>query len=512
MWTSSFNWISLFFIFLFLFTACNSPPGGMSKSKSSINPDLNFSGIDFVDSLTDSTATLNWSHAVGVSVYQIFQVKGKELIYIDSVNAPTEAYTLTGLSSNQEYVYFVRAFDSKGESDNNTKSISLTTSLAPSTPSVISLSSPTTSPGFSDTPTITVSGVKEGDTVSLYTDSNCSTHVGTAVSSGSSVEVTTSSLTPATYTFYARSTGENSSECSTANVVYERTTCPIGFVPVPANPVVGVSNNFCVMKYEAKAWNDTNTDGVIDAGEVDADGCAEGACSSGNWASIPIHKPVSQEDGLPWRQISQQQAILACDALNDIGETNYTLISNPEWMAIARNIEAQNSNWSGGMVGAGRLFQGNNGSNSASSYDNGAPEGGSGRDLKAMHVLSNGEEVWDLSANAAEWVNWEITPANKAYFSGDGAPASAWREFPQLDTLIGTADELYPESWQPANSIFDSNQGVGRYAAGNNSSGGTASRGGDWGRGADAGVYALGLSDSSTVPRSYIGFRCVYRP
>ena len=485
----------------------------MTSSKNSINKNLNFLGIDLIDNITDSTATINWTHVTDASVYHIYQVTESDLIFINAILAPTNKFELTGLNPNQKYTYFIRAFDSKGQQDSNTKNVTITTNNAPTAPTSLSLSNPVVSPGFEDTPKILVGGVKKGDTINLYTDENCSVQIGTAASSGSTVEITTSSLTPTTYTFYAQAIGENASDCSTANVNYERRNCPIGYVPVPANPVVGVNNNFCVMKYEAKAWSDDNSNTIVDSGEVDADGCGEPSCSTSNWAVIPIYKPASVETGLPWRHISQAQAIQACDALNDVGETNFALISNPEWMAIARNIEAQDVNWTGGTVGIGQLFQGNNGYNTPSSYNiGGIPDGGTGRNPKAMHVLSNGEEVWDISGNVWNWVDWNVIPANKAYYSVDGNPVGNYRELNLLDTLIGPTDEMNPETWQPSNASYDSNQGVGQYHAGPNSSGGAAFRGGRYDDGIYTGIYALFIKRDSSTSGVDIGFRCVYRP
>ena len=69
------------------------------------------------------------------------------------------------------------------------------------------------------------------------------------------------------------------------------------------------------MKYEAKAWNDADTDDVIDTGEIDADGCNEGTCVTSNWG-LATYKPVSSSEGSPWRQINQTNAWAECDSLN----------------------------------------------------------------------------------------------------------------------------------------------------------------------------------------------------
>ncbi len=129
---------------------------------------------------------------------------------------------------------------------------------------------------------------------------------------------------------------------------------------------------FCVMKYEAK------DDG------------------SGN--------AISQAASAPWVSISQVDAKAECAALG----AKYDLISNPEWLALAKDIEAQDINWSGGSVGSGCLSRGNNGVDDACGYDGADPEFGAGRDPKAKHTLSNGEEIYDLSANVSEWTDWSL--------------------------------------------------------------------------------------------------------
>lgn len=474
---------------------------------------ISFPGVDAVNSVTDSTATIRWTHVSSAVAYGIFNTTSGTAVLVTIVLAPTDSYSVTGLNPNTTYKFRVNAISSSGLLDANTNDFGFTTNAAPTSPSGLSLLSPASSPAFDDTPTIRVSGVKSGDIIKLFTDSTCATQVGSGTASDTTIDITTSSLAPGSYTFYANSTNAQgtASDCSTASVAYELTACPINYVLVPGNATLGTTD-FCVMKYEAKAWHDANANGVIDAGEVDADGCGEAGCTTGNWAPIPTYKPVSQAAGLPWRRIDQNQARIACDALNSGGATNFALISNPEWMTIARDIENQDENWTGGAVGFGLIFQGNNGSNTASSYNGSDPEGGAGRDAKAMHVLSNGEEIWDISGNVWEWVDWNITPSKKAYYSADGSPQSAWREFTLLDTLIGLADEMFPNSWQPTNPLFNSTRGTGQYYAGSNASGGAALRGGRWNDETGAGVFALALPVSSTSSDNSFGFRCVYRP
>ena len=93
--------------------------------------------------------------------------------------------------------------------------------VRPTTPSGLSLNSPSSSPDEDQTPTIRVSGVASGQSITLYSNSSCTTSVGSGTSTGTSIDITSSSLNPGSYTFYANVT-ENSqtSTCSTANVDY----------------------------------------------------------------------------------------------------------------------------------------------------------------------------------------------------------------------------------------------------------------------------------------------------
>ena len=100
--------------------------------------------------------------------------------------------------------------------------------------------------------------------------------------------------------------------------------CPAGFIPVCGNPVLGTSD-FCVMKFEAK-----NASGVA----------------------------TSQAAGTSW-QLGPANAYSACNSLTATNfDGDFALISNREWMTVARAVEAVASNWSGGVVGSGHLARG----------------------------------------------------------------------------------------------------------------------------------------------------------
>lgn len=522
--------------------------GSTDTSGATNTSNTGFAGISSISEVTDSTATVNWSHVSGSTIYQLFSISGGSQSFVANITPPTSTYNLTGLTASTSYTYRVRSVDSSGKIDINSNDVTITTLAAPITPISLTLYSPNVSPAFDTTPTVTVGGVKSGDTVKLFTDSSCSTQIGSAVSSGTSVNVTsTTTLAITTHTLYANSTGISGgiSACM-GGLSYEITSCPNGYIQVPSNAAVGAPNNFCVMQFEAKAWNDIDGDNNIDAGEIDADGCSDtdGCGTAGaNWG-LATHRPASTAEGIPWRVIDTVSAWNECDSLNSEGgrsdidsdvnsDGTFALLSNPEWMAIARNVEVQPANWTDGVVSSsagGCLKRGNQGNNinctgGVQSYNGPDPDSGTGRadSGSAQLVLDNGEIIWDLSGNVEEMIDWTlgsplsgVTPANKAFVSGDGAPLNAWRDFADLDSNIAGGDEMRPESWQAVDTTLRKSN-IGAYAAHINTVGGAATRGGNWYTRPEAGIYNLTLStplsfsDGSTAVWSRRGFRCVYR-
>ena len=304
---------------------------------------------------------------------------------------------------------------------------------------------------------------------------------------------------------------------------------PNGWVVVPGNSTYSTTD-FLAMKYEAKCAATSN----LTTGLTTPDSGSHTYSDSGTACTTTNSKDVvSVASGYPIANISQTNSITRCSTIS-VGGSAAHLISNNEWMTVARNAEAQAGNWSLGSVGSGYLFAGHNdnaptsavvasttdtGNNACAYTDaagtNEAPAlcptntanntSGTAGNQKRVLTLSNGQYIWDISGNVWEWTNDTITEANQP--DVDGQTGFAWREFNAL-TSYGT---LSYDLVHPAGSAYDTTYGVGRIY---HNSGSAASsvyaflRGGIWDRASGAGAFTLLLSLTPGIMSSRIGFRC----
>ena len=236
-----------------------------------------------------------------------------------------------------------------------------------------------------------------------------------------------------------------------------------GWISVPGDDDYGTPD-FLVMKYEAK-----NVDNIA----------------------------TSQADVTPWVSITQIDAKAKCEAINA------HLITNEEWMTIARNIEANPVNWTGGSVGQGMIKRGNVGIPDDGSYDGADPEFGFDRNTKAKLQLSNGEEIWDVSGNVWEWVDETLLTSELPNY------AATWREINSI-----TYTSYLPYSMVgPLNESFTSVNGIGKIYTDNNDAHPSGSihafrRGGAWSISSLAGVFTVDLGYAPEGMYTNIGFRC----
>jgi len=117
----------------------------------------------------------------------------------------------------------------------------------------------------------------------------------------------------------------------------EEEKCPRGFIYVPENlnyTNLGV-NEFCVSKYEMKAVSSFD-------GALFIEGNGGGTLCTFSLAPL-ITNADSRPDGTPWVCLTRDQARNECQ---EIGP-NFDLISDLQWMVIARNIEEKDQNWDG---------------------------------------------------------------------------------------------------------------------------------------------------------------------
>ncbi|MFP4401939.1 MAG: hypothetical protein ACLFPL_01805 [Candidatus Nanoarchaeia archaeon] len=268
---------------------------------------------------------------------------------------------------------------------------------------------------------------------------------------------------------------------------------PGNWTSVPGNPYFR-TNDFCVMQFEAK----------------DVAGVA-----------------TSQPSSTPWVNINFTNARSACTDLNTQHsslEGTFKMITNREWMTIARNAEQQDQNWDSGTVGSGSMFRGHSDSspdNALAVSDIGNYYDGTGNSAPSIErrvlELSNGEVIWDLGGNVREWVdlleNGNTIDGNAcsgsddfySYFGNDGFNECSFNSLYSKDSAADTRYEMGPLG------DYNADEGVGRIYS-RDLSGRALLRGGDWDFGASAGAFAVGLFNAPSFTGANRGFRCSYEP
>ena len=212
--------------------------------------------------------------------------------------------------------------------------------------------------------------------------------------------------------------------------------------------------------------------------------------------------------------INQWQAINACDAIWG------HLITNNEWMAIVRNIEMQDANWSSWSVGSWyiRNWRSENTTLWCDWNADGSraePTGTACSEKQAdvttsrnVLTLSNWQKIWDFVGNVWEHVdrgnNPNTTVANVGVWNLCNS-SGYWNN--NWDPSTTCANDYWPiHNWTNWYTI-----NIGMWYVRNNSwndkvflRGGGADNGG-----VRAGVYALILGRTTLNAYRYVGFRCV---
>ncbi len=302
-------------------------------------------------------------------------------------------------------------------------------------------------------------------------------------------------------------------------------TCPENWVVVPGNSAYNTTD-FCLMKYTAKNVGGSIT-GTEDFEDDDDNVVFTSNTYSGGTAT-------SQPNGQPWANISQTDAITASQTAG----SGAHLVTENEWMTVAHNVLANPANWcdeDGSNCGnapgtAGKILANGHNDNApsqpleASTNDSQAcfgtitagvntPCGTEAGTQKRTLTLSNGEVIWDLVGNIAQWTAGTETRGNLPSFSGAGGPMEY-----NLDTGFGLD---VPDNWgtlaytnpaiqNPAAANWGAAQRVGVLYSGFSSGSSTVVaffRGGTWDGGPGAGAFTLSLGNTPSDSGSAVGFR-----
>ena len=252
-------------------------------------------------------------------------------------------------------------------------------------------------------------------------------------------------------------------------------SCPTGYIPVPGSGTYG-TNDFCVMKYEAK-----NVGGVA----------------------------TSQAASTPWVSISQTTAISTAAAAC----TGCHLITEAEWMTIAQNVLSVASNWDNGAgthaVGTGYIYSGHNDNvpanavavtNTADGYSdtgNASPS-----NQRRTLTLSNGEVIWDLAGNVWEWTSGTMTVGQPTL----GMVSWNWNQWTAVSGGSFVVNPYPSGIGINGSNTWDSNKGVGQlYGSDTNLHG--YMRSGQYQDGFYAGVLTLSLYGTPDFTDMVVGFR-----
>lgn len=304
--------------------------------------------------------------------------------------------------------------------------------------------------------------------------------------------------------------------------------CPENYILIERDNYF-TNKDFCVMKYQARAY-DTSFNTII------YDGCGNltnlSSCnfenSFNNWADLSNVIPISSPEGSPWRRISFNDAVSACQNLGK----NYRLITNREWMTIARKIESNKINWNSNEVRVGYLSKGlhklpNLTTELYKNLSHPAPNSsdeclfayvdeynivcsaeGDFR-FKRTHVINN-NIIWDFAGNVWEWVD---ATENGESFNGRICENEKWNHFnnckiskESIFQLTSAKDKRFEIGSLISNST---NHGIGMVYS-SNSDNRVFKRGGSWVNLPASGIFGLDARSSPSGSTAVRGFRCTY--
>lgn len=369
---------------------------------------------------------------------------------------------------------------------------------------------------------------------------------------GDNTSVSTSTLSlPEAGLFYAsvRSVASDGSKSdATSGDGWQHLICPTNWTRVSGSTTAGLGggvyltgtatrhdgstrslSDFCVMTYEMKLYDST---GLIGPVGIVADGDVGGAIDYSSTGDVTGLEARSVPEGRPWVQIKREDtdttddlldAERACSNLSGTGliataslDTNFHMINNAQWQAIARDIESNADNFVGGIYNRGNSFGDQSCDASSDNVGNGCvPNGGAPHDSKRTHTLTNGEVIWDISGNAWEWVIDDVDGGATTLVPNPVLDVEAGLQF-NHSTCGGGSDECFSSTnrlmFGPSNNAYTSTEGAGYFYGGNGAYAGSVVRGGRWTFTTLSGIFYAHLDNAPSNATQFTGTRCAWSP
>ena len=320
-----------------------------------------------------------------------------------------------------------------------------------------------------------------------------------------------------------------------------------GYRPQAASRKLG---DFCVAKYEMKLRHaDFNpgsgfTDDIVDNPRSAVPGSYDFAGDYSDTGSRAKFRAVSSPHGRPWLRIAtgldgSTGAVQACEELG----TSFTLITNAQWQAIARDITANSVNWNDtdGDPDNHALNRGHSDgtpnypleADTTDPFDSDpcfqtdqslcTDKTNAHYTQKRTHTLnSTGEVIWDFAGNAWEWVA-DQNHLNQGHGNSGADATGPISTEPFVGDSAGDL-QRFKLKYGPAGDHTSKNGpergGFGQLYDSTSPGGspnspedpGAIIRSGDHSNNAEAGIFAaiMWFTPSDTHPD--VGFRCVFSP
>jgi formylglycine-generating enzyme required for sulfatase activity len=182
-------------------------------------------------------------------------------------------------------------------------------------------------------------------------------------------------------------------------------------------------------------------------------------------------RPVSEPEHLPWRYVSQDQAILAC------AKAGKRLPTNDEWFAAALGTPDRSDDWG----------------ETDCQVDNNWPEqpGSSGSGERCVSAFG----AYDMIGNVWEWVSGSVIDGN---YEGQKLPTAGYIQSTDGISMPAETNPTVPNANYYDDYLWLKENGVRGIA-----------RGGYWSNQSDAGQYSLYIVSPPSYAGVGVGFRCV---